>query len=310
MFQAKEVNNTKHLIVINESNQFKKYHEVVESYSEVQTALKSSFRPSPNMPIDVTVAADFHRSFTNKKSMKGETVLTRTVAFRMNDPLMRAAEKEVFEVQLNAWLHKSNSIRKGSKKEGIPEEWKLDYKPNQPSGTERAANGGKEESNDLEAESNDAGKEESFWYYHPETNHTCLEYLRALGGITHYVSSVTLGATRYQVETEKLLNLSHSQSAGIQADKFAAATVKSTRKKKQFVLNSKTEAIGRVPPFHEDGKTKKILPFRTKDEAVVRCSFTSLSNLVTHPHLQKELEAAIQEYIDSQLHGTSKFTCA
>ena len=49
-FQAKEVNNTKQLIVINESNQFKKYHEVVESYSEVQTALESSFRPSPNVP--------------------------------------------------------------------------------------------------------------------------------------------------------------------------------------------------------------------------------------------------------------------
>ena len=225
--------------------------------------------------------------------MKGETVLTRTVAFRIKDPVTRAAEKEVFETQLNAWLEKSNCIRKGTKDEDIPKECKIpNYTPNQPSGMARAAND---------------GEEDSFWYYHPETNHSCIGYLKALGGVTHYVSSITLGATKYQVETEKLLNLSVSQSVGGHVDRFASTTVKSTRSKKQFVSHSKTEAIGRVPQNEKDGKTKKLLQFRSKDEAVVRCSFTSLSNLVTHPHLQKELEIATQEYIDFRLHGTRKF---
>ena len=299
-FQAKEVKRTKDrylkdLIVINESNQFKKYLEVVESYSEVQTALESSFRPSPNVPIDVSIAADFHRSFRNKKSINGKTVLTRTIAFRTNAPITRAAEKEVFEVQLNEWLEKSNSIQKGDANTIIPEECKIpNYKPkkvDQPCGTATPAND---------------GKKESFWYYTPDTNHSCIGYLRALGGVTHYVSSITLGASEYHVETEKLLNLSLSQSTGAHVDRFASATVKSHKKKKQFVSRSKTEAIGRVPVL-ERGKPKDLLPFRSKDEAVVRCSFTSLGNLVTHPHLQKELEAAIQEYIDFQLHGTRKF---
>ena len=31
------------------------------------------------------------------------------------------------------------------------------------------------------------------------TNHHCIKYLNELGGVTHYVSSITLGATKCQV---------------------------------------------------------------------------------------------------------------
>ena len=274
-FQAKEVKEKAELIVINESNQFKKYHEVVESYSEVQTALESSFRPTPNQPIDVSIAADYHRSVTNKKSMRGETVLTRTVAFKMRDPAKRVDNKEEFEVQLHEWLKQSNCIKKGNKKSDgsdIPEESKIP------------------------ARHSDECEEDSFMYYTPATNHACIDFLKALGGVTHYVSSITLGANQYQVETEKLTNTTQSYSAGGKVNK----------KVKTFVASSKTEAIGRVPPRAKDGTARFLMKFRTKDEAVVRCSFTSLSHLVSHPGLQRELEAAIQEYIDCQLHGTSK----
>ena len=297
-FQAKEVTEKAELIVINESNQFKKYHEVVESYSEVQTALESSFRPTPNQPIDVSIAADFHRSLINKKSMKGETVLTRTVAFRMRDPVKRADKKEEFEVQLHEWLKRSDCVKMGD------EETHLSDGSDIPKVSMIPARLGNGKPN---PQIPDECKGDSFMYYTPETNHTCIDFLKALGGVTHYVSSITLGATRYQVETEKLLNITLSHSAGAHVDKFASTTVKSNRKKKKFVSNSKTEAIGRVPPREKDGTAKTLLKFRTKDEAVVRCSFTSLSHLVSHPGLQRELEAAIQEYIDFRLHGTRTF---
>ena len=284
-FQAKEVKQKADLIVINESNQFKKYHEVVESYSEVQTALKSSFRPTPNQPIDVSIAADFHRSLTTKKSMKGETVLTRTVAFRMKDPVTRATENEPFEKQLNNWLKQSGCIKESNSetrlvdKSPVPETSKIPFKT----------------------------ADDCFEYYTPETNHSCIDFLKALGGVTHYVSSITLGATLYQVESEMLQNITLSQSTGVHVDRFASAEVKSSKVKENFASNSKTEAIGRVPPREKNGTAKTPLKFRTKDEAVVRCSFTSLSNLVSHPGLQMELEAAIQEYSDFRLHGTRKF---
>ena len=348
-FQAKPVRFNRlvsDLIVINESNQFKKYNEVVESYSEVQTALESSFRPSPNQPIDISIAADFHRSFTNKKSMKGKTVLTRTIAFRVFDPVTRAENKEEFEIQLNKWLKKMGCI-KNSKDNKIPAECKVPKQGTEEASTPQQRDGKGDTCEKIEEASTPQqrdgkgdtcekieeastpqqrdgkrdtcekieeastpqqrdGKGDSFEYYTPETNHYCIQYIRALGGVTHYVSSITLGATSYHVETEKLINLSLSQSAGVSVDRFASSTLKSRAKKRKFVSSSKTEAIGRVPPHDKSGNLD-ILQFRSMREAVVRCSFTSLSNLVTHPHLQKEVEAAIQEYIDFQLRGTRKF---
>lgn len=322
------------LIVINESNQFKKYSEVVDSFSEVQTALKSSFRPSPNQPIDVSIAADFHRSSLHKKSMKGETVLTRTIAFRVHAPIVSTGKKEKFEEQLNKWLEKQGCITHSSKGKNtcIPEICKIpEYQSTLPSNPSTVHSNQftmpSDQSvmpfdqstvpSDQSAMSSDQSampsdqsvvpSVESFWYYTPETNHMCIQYIRALGGVTHYVSSITLGATRYHVETEKLINLSLSQSAGVSADRFASGTLKVTTKKKKFISNSKTEAIGRIPPKDKDGNMEYTLQFRSVSEAVVRCSYTSLSNLVTHPHLQTELEAAIQEYIDFRLHGTRKF---
>lgn len=41
--------------------------------------------------------------------------------------------------------------------------------------------------------------DETCYIYLPKTNHLCIDYLKELGGVTHYVSSLTLGATRYQV---------------------------------------------------------------------------------------------------------------
>lgn len=291
------------LIVINESNQFKKYSEVVDSFSEVQSALKSSFRPSPNQPIDVSIAADFHRSSLHKKSMKGETVLTRTIAFRVHAPIVSTGKKEKFEEQLNAWLEKQGCITHSSKGKDmcIPEVCKIPgYQSTLPSTVHSNQSA-------MPSDQSAVPSVESFWYYTPETNHMCIQYIRALGGVTHYVSSITLGATRYHVETEKLINLSLSQSAGVSADRFASGTLKVTTKKKKFISNSKTEAIGKIPPKDKDGNMEYTLQFRSVSEAVVRCSYTSLSNLVTHPHLQTELEAAIQEYIDFRLHGTRKF---
>ena len=53
-------------------------------------------------------------------------------------------------------------------------------------------------------------------------------------------------------------------------------------------------------PQHDRADLKELLRFRTKGEAVVRCSYNSLSNLVSHPDLREQLERGIQEYIDKQ----------
>ena len=69
----------------------------------MQAGLESSFRPDPSKPISVNIAADFHRSNTRSKTIKGTTVLTRTIAFRTRDPTTRRhnVKKEEFEKHLH-----------------------------------------------------------------------------------------------------------------------------------------------------------------------------------------------------------------
>lgn len=84
-YQAKEV-TFDDLIVINESNKYRKSKEQVETYTAIQADLESGFRPDATKPIHVTIAADAHRSNSRSKTIDSKTILTRTVAFRARDP--------------------------------------------------------------------------------------------------------------------------------------------------------------------------------------------------------------------------------
>ena len=262
-FQAKRVKKEE-LIVINESNKSHREREQVETYTSIQQGLESSFRPDPTTPINVTVAADFHRSDTRSKTIDSKTILTRTVAFRAREPLGRGRDeesKEDFEKRLHEWLVKKKCypVICGEHK------------------------------------SNKCG------LYSETTNHHCIDYLKELGGVTHYVSSITLGATRYQVILNSTLFNSLSASSEVSAHTIASASTKSKASRKVFQSHSKEQNIGKLP----EG-TGNILQFRTKGEAVVKCSYNSLSNLVSHPQLRKLLEMGINEYIDLKKNGTRK----
>ena len=273
-FQAKKIDKIADLVAINESNQSNEYQEIVENFSEIHGSLQSSFRPTT--PISVSIAADFHRSYKHSKEMAGKTVLTRTISFKVKDPITMQQEMETFETQLNEWLKQKKCLKPLN---GVDPELGM---------TEESQGA-------FEAEDG------TWWCYTPATNHVCLDYLRALGSVTHYVSSVTLGASRYTVRTTKSVTKSASQSAGVSGTPYASAAVSSDVKKGLFKLNRNKETIGKVPDKND------FLPYRGNDEAVVCCSYSPLSYLVSHPHLRSELDSAVEEYIDSQVHGTSEF---
>ena len=267
-FQAKSVLDANDLIVINESNQFLRTSHHVETYSEMQTGLESKFRPDPSKRISVNIAADFHRSNTKSKTIIGTTVLTRTVAFRAKDPTSRRQDdKEDFERHLHTWLQQQNLVScKTCGKNPNP-------------GSCQCAD----------------------YTYDPKTNHYCIEYLRELGGVTHYVSSITLGATKYHIERNSTLFRSRSASTGV-----TSTSEKSKASRKEVQTYSRQQQVGKVPQY-DTGNLRELLKFRTKGEAVVQCSYNSLANLVFHPQLRKYLELGIQEYIDLQKNGTCKY---
>ena len=276
-FQAKSVSDKNDLIVANESNQFLRTGRQVETYSEMQAGLESSFRPDPSKPISVNIAADFHRSNTRSKTIKGTTVLTRTIAFRTRDPTTRRhnVKKEEFEKHLHTWLLLQ------------PETISL----------VSCQNCG--ENPDPES------CQCADCTYNPKTNHYCIDYLRELGGVTHYVSSITLGAKKYQIELNSTLFTSLSTATGISVDSIASASVKTKSTRKVFQSSSKEQLIGKLPQ-HDQANLRDLLKFQTKGEAVVQCTYNSLANLVSNPNLRKQLDLGIQEYIDSQKNGTRK----
>ena len=268
-FQAKSVLQANDLIVTNESNQFLRTSQHVESYSEMQAGLESKFRPDPSKPISVNIAVDFHRNHTKSKTIKGTTVLTRTVAFRAKDPTTRRQDnEEKFERNLHTWLQRQNlvSCKDCGKNPNIESCQCADYT------------------------------------YNPKTNHYCIDYLRELGGVTHYVSSITLGATKYHIERNSTLFRSLSNSTGVSV---ASTSEKTKASRKAVESCSKQQQVGKVPQY-DDGNLRELLKFRTKGEAVVQCSYNSLSNLVFNLQLRKYLELGIQEYIDLQKNGTRK----
>ena len=248
-YQAKQV-TFDDLIVINESNKYRKSKEQVETYTAIQADLESGFRPDATKPIHVTIAADAHRSSSRSKTIDSKTILTRTVAFRARDPASREQKLEDFEEKLKEWL----------KKQGCSK-------------------------------------------YDKTTTIWCIQYLNELGGVTHYVSSITLGATKYHVSLNSTLFTSLSASSGLKAESFVTSSVKTKATSKVFQFKQKQHHIGRVP---DDSKEGRIINFRTKAEAVVKCSYTSLANLVSDPTLRKILERGINEYIDFKKNGIRK----
>ena len=268
-FQAKSVLQANDLIATNESNQFLKTSQHVESYSEMQAGLESKFRPDPSKSISVHIAVDFHRNHTKSKTIKGTTVLTRTVAFRAKDPTTRRQDnEEKFERNLHTWLRRQNLVS----------------------------------CKDCGTNPNIESCQCADYTYNPKTNHYCIDYLRELGGVTHYVSSITLGATKHHIERNSTLFRSLSNSTGVSVA-FTSEKTKASRKAVESC--SKQQQVGKVPQY-DDGNLRELLKFRTKGEAVVQCSYNSLSNLVFNLQLRKYLELGIQEYIDLQKNGTRK----
>ena len=137
------------------------------------------------------------------------------------------------------------------------------------------------------------------------TNHHCIKYLNELGSVTHYVSSITLREAKYQVSLNFTLFNSLSASFRNQSRNICHSFSENQSILKIFQSRQKQQHnIGRVPDEKHEGR---LINFRTKAEAVVKCNYTSLANLVSDPTLRRMLDRGINEYIDKKKNGTRKF---
>ena len=109
------------------------------------------------------MSSKFGRSYYQTQQIRGKTVYTRTVAFKiMPDIYARttSVHESPFQQQLKLHLERERET---------VEEWNAAWEVG-----------------------------------------VCLDFLRSLGGITHYVSSITLGAMEYSVKKVQVSSNTHS----------------------------------------------------------------------------------------------------
>ena len=107
--------------------------------------------------------------------------------------------------------------------------------------------------------------------------------------ITHYVSSVTLGASRFTVQTETEYHKTITPKGGGGFDSVAQASASFTYETKSKKLTQNVQCIGRL---EEDGTVSK--------EAVVEVKLESILSLVTTEKIIEPLKNALREYTREQ----------
>ena len=128
------------------------------------------------------------------------------------------------------------------------------------------------------------------------TDVNCEEFLRQLGGVTHFVSSVTLGAVEH-TQTEVLeREMKTSVSTSIGAERVGSSKVKTSTHKFNRTVQDEREKIGRI------GEKETVM-----EQAVVRYAFTSVASLITTDiKLMEAVQKAIVNYTNKQLNRESK----
>ena len=129
--------------------------------------------------------------------------------------------------------------------------------------------------------------------------HDCYDFVTHFR-ITHYVSSIELGATEYRVFSETDYNSSIGAGGSLAIEKLANLSVshKSTSRKLKRASDVKT--IGKIST---DGKVGR----GTHDEAVVGIRVEPIATLVKLPFLRLAMQRSLVHYMDEQGDCSCKF---
>ena len=133
--------------------------------------------------------------------------------------------------------------------------------------------------------------------YKTEAVKDCLEFVRHFH-ITHYVSSITLGATEYLVLSEAEYYTKVSSKGKVGYEPVAQLNASSSFSKKFTSKSSDLQEIGKIV----DDKVKR----GATDEAVIGTEIQSIHHLVQATPLREALQEALTGYICERKDKTSK----
>lgn len=117
-------------------------------------------------------------------------------------------------------------------------------------------------------------------------------------GITHYISSIELGALQYRVYTKRELEREFGSGTKIGFKQLAKVQASFEHEKKRSRETTQRQEIGRIV----DGKVQR----KSSDEAVIGFHIQPIHRLVQLSYLQTALQAAVKQYIFSRANRTGK----
>ena len=298
--QIRSVNeDLSNIIATDESGVVYKYKKVVSSLKTQQTKIQTSLS-DPSSIVKIGLDAHYSQSATSTITIKGTRVQTRTVSFRyefedlpvdsdMAEIELRAktfykyeSGYSMFENNLAVWL--LAQFMDGQKHGTIPP--KPDIRKIK----------GKTPLEKLAAyviEIPGITSEASV-----ALNEACRTFMFEFG-ITHYVSSIQLGALKYSMESRQTQTTGMGIGGNIGVASKASASASTDVLSETSQSTSQENDIGN---FNEDGVVRR----DTSDEAVIGFELQPISKLMRLPVVQTAMTAAIQIYLNSKTDDISK----
>lgn len=298
-FQVREVTPC-NIVGTEEGGILQSYVNEVESVEDIQTQMSASIPASEQVSIGID--AELSRSYSTSRKSMGKKIVTRSISFKPDMDEVKPAD-----------VLKVISVARKQVQPASAEASNDKEKTTQPSFEQRLASWIIERLLDEEVK----GLEEltpgispvdrlaKFIIEWPGgirevkeiVREKCTEFVTHFN-ITHFVSSIELGASQYEVLSEEQFMKQVGVKNSLEILKAVSAAFDTKKTSRQSSKSSQATEIGRI-----EGK---MVVRGTIDEAVVGVKFRPISALVKMRVLQSLLQSAIKNYIADQEHSRGK----
>ena len=286
-----------------EGGSLQHYDREITSDHQQRSEIRGTVKPT-NAPVAIGVDAEQSRSYSYSRHAVGTKIINRTISFRVSfedaprpkvdgsshsnhttpNPKPQSHQtspaKESFEEKFSRWLLERMMLYN----EPPSESSKL-------SNTEKVADFLNEHHQKI-LEKDNRGKDKNVLQ---KVQEDCSDFVTHFG-VTHYVSAIELGASTYQVMSEKEFSarVAGKGSMGVESIVGAAGSISVSqeflwRRKKKSIEQKK---IGKITTEEGEKRVKR----DPENEAVVGIQILPISSLVRNYYLERALRAALIDY--------------
>ena len=303
-FQVRRV-TAESVLGTEEGGSLQSYEREVTSIISHQTDLKASV-VVPQAPVQIGIDAEQSRSVSSTRRAVGKKVINRTISFRSdfsdvpfisqdhtidyyNSPNATEGDESVADVQSEYYTFEER-LSKWIVKRILQRQELTAHESTNTTEPKFVVNKSLGPTDPLSVMSR-------FIYISNEDEkkkiiHDCYEFVKQFR-VTHYVSSIELGATEYRVFSETDYTSKIGAGGSLAVEKLANLSVSHTTSSRKLKKASDVKTIGKITT---DGRVGR----GTHDEAVVGIRVQPIHTLVKLNYLQLALRRALMHYMEEQ----------